>query len=65
MTVPSSHQDYLALLLVIPASVVISLLCQGMAGHPLARGEGDAAGAGVVSTTECHIITGVAIPHIR
>ena len=58
-------QDYLALLLVIPASVECSLLCQGMAGHPLARVEGDAAGPIVVSTTQGSTITGVAIPTIR
>ena len=65
-TVISSHQDYLALLLVIPASVVPSLLCQCMAGHPLARGESDAGGAGgVVSTTHLQTVHGVASPLIR
>ena len=29
-----------------------SLLCQGVAGHPLAGGEGDAGGAGEVSTAD-------------
>merc|ERR1719422_2892068 len=61
----SSHQDCLALLLVMPANVEISLLCQGTAGHPLARGEGDAGGRGVVSTTQFSPPASVAKPLIR
>ena len=49
-TVPS-HQD--CALICLPAGVVVPLLYQGVAGDPLARGEGHAGGRvrGVVSPT--------------
>ena len=50
-----------------PATVGISIMCQGVAGHPHAWGEGDAGGAGIaaIATTDGQVVHSVTIPLIR
>ena len=50
-----------------PARVIPSLLGQHLAGHPLARGEGDAGGPGdgVLTTTDGVAVHSMAPPFIR